>query len=138
MFGKSGKYLLLMTYWWILPFLVISLSGYSLVGHLRSYYPFFIALIITALLSLLCGRVEGKTGYWNRAGYWKKYFVLNGLYILNIFLILSVTLTLHSFGLIGYFGGDPEGSFGMLYIPSIIFYLLGGIILGAWKRFRRV
>lgn len=26
MFGKSGKYLLLMTYWWILPFFVINLS----------------------------------------------------------------------------------------------------------------
>jgi hypothetical protein len=137
MFGKSGKYLLFMTYWWILPFFVINLSEFPLLENLPSYYPFFIPFIITGIFSLCCGLVETKTGWWSRAGFWKKYFVLNGLYFLNVSLILGITLTLHDRRMFRYFGGDAEGSFILGYPWTIIFYLLAGIILGVWKHFRR-
>ena len=137
MFGKSGKYLFIMTNWWILPFFVVYLSQFPFLENLPSYYVFFIPFIITGIFSLGCGLMEAKTGWWSRAGFWKKYFALNGLYILNIFLIISVTITLHSYRMLRFFGSDPEGSFGMLYPWTIILYLLAGIILGVWKHFRR-
>jgi hypothetical protein len=137
MLGKSGKYLLIMTCWWILPFLVINLSQFPFWEHLPSYYPFFIPFIITGIFSILCGLVEAQTGWWSRAGFWKKYLVLNGLYILNIFLIIHVTITLDNYRMLRYFGGDACGSFGMLYPWTIPLYLLAGIILGVWKHFRR-
>lgn len=46
---------------------------------------------------------------------------------------MVVTLTLDYFRLVRYFGGDAAGSFGMLYIPSVMFYLLLGLILGIWR-----
>jgi hypothetical protein len=137
MLGKSGKYLFLMTYWWILPFLVISLYYFPLLENLPSYYPFFIPFIIAGIFSILCGLVETQTGWWVRAGFWKRYLVLNGLYILNIYLILHVTITLDARGMLRYFGGDAEGSFGMMYTSTIPGYLLGGIVLGVWKHFRQ-
>jgi hypothetical protein len=135
MLGKSGKYLLLMTYWWILPFLAICLFQYPLGDNLPSYYPFSIPLLSGGILSLLCGLVEAKTGWWSRAGFWKKYLILNGAYILNTILIIYVHVTLDSFRIFGYFGGDPEGGFGMLYPYPVMLYLLGGMILGVWKHF---
>jgi hypothetical protein len=137
MFGKSGKYLLLMTYWWILPFLVISLSEFPLWANLPSYYTYFIPFIITGIFSFLCGLVETQTDWWSRAGFWKRYLALNGLYISNIFLIIFVTITLHNYRMLRYFGGDAEGSFGLLYPYTIVFYLLVGIFLGLGKHFRR-
>ena len=138
MFGKSGKYLLLMTYWWILPFLVISLSQFPLLENLPSYDTYFIPFIITGIFSLICGLVERQTDWWSRAGFWKRYFALNGLYILNISLIIAVTITLHDYRLLRYFGGDAEGSFGLLYPYTIVFYLVAGIFLGLGKHLRRV
>ncbi|MDP3182131.1 MAG: hypothetical protein Q8M54_04855 [Desulfobaccales bacterium] len=116
-----------------MPFFIIALSSFSLFSHIDSYYPFFIAFIITVILSYLMGLLEKRTGYWDRSGYWGKYIILNGLYILNIALILVMTLSLDYFRLIKYFGGDAAGSFGMLYIPSVMFYLLLGLIGGIWR-----
>ncbi len=77
--------------------------------------------------------MELKINYWNRSKYWKKYLAVNGIYALNVFIIVAITITLDSFGLVGYFDGDPEGSFGMLYFPSIFFYLLLGLIIGIFR-----
>jgi hypothetical protein len=137
MLGKSGKYLLIMTCWWILPFMAINLSEYSLLENLSSYFTYFIPFIVTGIFSLLSGQVEAQTGWWSRAGFWKKYLVINGLYIVNISLIIMVTITLHDRGLLRYFGGDPEGSFGMIYPWTVPLYLLAGLILGIWHFFRR-
>lgn len=136
MLGTTGKYLLLMTWWWILPFLLINLSEFPLWENLSSYYTYFIPFIVTGIFGILCGLVEAQTGWWDRAGFWKKYLILNGLYILNIFLIISATIALHDRRVLRYFGGDPEGSFALLYPYSVILYLLAGIILGTWKSFR--
>jgi len=62
-------------------------------------------------------------------GYWGKFAALMGSYSSTIIAILIISLILSSHGMISYFGGDPEGSFGMLYIPSIVFYGVVGMVL---------
>ena len=126
-----------MTFWWMAPFLVVALANFS-PGHWpRSYVPFMVAIAVTLLLSALCNWLERRQGSWRRSGFWTRYFLLNGWYALNMVLILGVTLTLDSFRLMRYIGGDAEGSFGMLYLPSVLLYLVLGLILGlvrqVWK-----
>jgi len=133
--GKPGRYLIIMTYWWVLPFLVINLLRFPLEGHLASYGPLVIALGFPALLGLISNRLEKRYGCWRRAAFWKKYFLVNGLYALNVGLILAVVLALDYYRLVGFFGGDPEGSFGMLFLPSVIGYLCLGLVLGLARKF---
>ena len=137
MLGKPGRYLLIMTFWWIAPFLILALSRFSPARWPRSYVPFLVAVAVTLLLSALCGRLENRRGYWRRSGFGKRYFLLNGWYALNVGLILAVTLILDHFHLVGYFNGDPEGSFGMLYLPSVLLYLALGFILGVARQVRK-
>ena len=137
MLGKPGRYLLIMTFWWIAPFLLLALSRFSPALYPLSYVPFLVAIAVTLLLSALCGWLENRHGYWRRSGFGKKYFLLNAWYALNVALILALTLTLDNFHLVGYFGGDPEGSFGMLYLPSVLIYLALGFILVVARRVRK-
>jgi|WetSurMetagenome_2_1015567.scaffolds.fasta_scaffold767032_1 hypothetical protein len=137
MLGKPGRYLLIMTFWWIAPFLLVALSRFSPARWPRSYVPFLMAVTVTLLLSALCGWLENRQGSWRRSGFGKKYFLLIAWYALNVALILALTLSLDHFHLVGYFGGDPEGSFGMLYLPSVLVYLVLGFILVVARRVRK-
>jgi hypothetical protein len=137
MLAKPGRYLLIMTFWWIGPFLIMALLRSCPVRQPLSYVPFAVAVAVTLLLAALWSRLEQRYGSWGRSGFWKRYFLLNGWYALNVGLILAVTLSLDYFHLVGYFGGDPEGTFGMLYLPSVMAYLAGGAILGVATRARK-
>ena len=137
MLGKPGPYLRIRTFWWIAPFLILALSRFSPARWPLSYVPFLVAIAVTLLLSALCGWLEKRHGYWRRSGFAKRYFLLNGWYVLNVALILAVTLTLDHFHLVGYFNRSPEGSFGMLYLPSVLLYLALGLILGVARQVRK-
>jgi hypothetical protein len=137
MLGKPGRYLLIMTFWWMALFLLVALARFSPGHGPLSYVTFLVAVAVTGLLSAFCGRLENRRGYWRRSGFAKRYFLLNGWYVLNVGLILAVTLTLDHFRLVGYFNGDPEGSFGMLYLPSVLVYLVLGLILGLARQVRK-
>ena len=128
-FGRTGIYVILMTFWWILPLFVLALFRYPISVFINSYYPFFVAFIVTLLISFIVNIIETRTDYWGCSGYWKKYLIVNGVYALNVLTILVVSITLDSVGLIGFFSGDPEGSFEMLYVPSVGFYLLLGLVI---------
>jgi len=136
MLGQPGRYLLIMTFWWMAPFLLVALARFSPVHWPLSYVPFLVALVVTGFLSALCNRLETRFGAWRRSGFWTRYFLLNAWYAFNMVLILAITLTLDSFRLVGYFGGDPESSFGMLYLPSALLYLVEGLILGLVRQVR--
>jgi hypothetical protein len=137
MLGKPGRYLLIMIFWWMTPFLLVALARFSPARWPLSYVPFLVAVAVTLLLSALCGRLEQRHGYWRRSGFAPRYFLLNGWYALNVCLILAVTLSLDYLHLVGYFNGDPEGSFAMLYLPSVLLYLVGGLILGLARQVRK-
>ena len=127
-FSGPGKYLLLMT-WWIFVFFAICLFSYPVAGYLTSYIPFWVAFALTLIFSLFLNLADGAFTFWRRVGYWGKFATLMGSYSSTIIAILIISLILSSHGTISYFGGDPAGSFGMLYIPSIVFYGVIGMVL---------
>ena len=74
---------------------------------------------------------------WERTGHWGKFFILIGCYSLSVAAILAVTLVLDSYGALDYFGGDAEGSFGMLFVTSVFGYaVVGGIVCAALSAHR--
>ena len=115
--------------WWIFVFFAICLFSYPITRYLTSYIPFFVAFAVTPMFSLFLNLADSAFTFWRRIGYWGKFATLMGSYALTIIAIVIITLVLSSHGMIGYFGGDPEGSFGMLYIPSIVFYGVVGTVL---------
>lgn len=130
MVRKAGLYVMLMTLWWTAPFFCIFLFDYPLSQYLKSYVPFFILLASTVAVSLVLNIADRKFNYWNRFGYWRKYLLLCSTYAVNMGIILAIVITLDSYRLIQYFGGDPEGSIGMFFIPSVIAYFVLGLMLG--------
>ncbi len=59
------------------------------------------------------------------------------LYSINMIAILVIALSLSHFRLLEYFGGDPEGSIGMLFIPTIVGYFLLGfayVFITDWSK----
>lgn len=114
--------------WWVIPFFVTAFLSYPFRSYLSSYLHFLIAFGVPSIFALILNAVEAKYRFWKDTGHWGRLGWLTGSYAVVILIVLIITLTLDSYGLIGYFGGDPEGSFGMLYLPSFVFYLLVGAI----------
>ena len=57
-----------------------------------------------------------------------RYLIISIAYTANMTIILKITFYLRSELILDYFGGDPEGSIGMVFIPSIYgYYVLGAI-----------
>jgi len=123
-----GLYLILMT-WWIVVFFVIALFSYPVTSYLSSYLPFFIAFVVILASGIVLNIMETKFFFWRDMGHWGRFLMLTGSYAVAIIVILVITMILDSYRLVGYFRGDPEGSFGMLYVSSVIFYLLAGVIV---------
>ena len=123
-----GKYLLLMT-WWIFVFFAICLFSYPVTRYLTSYIPFFVAFAVTLMFSLLLNLVDGTFTFYRKMDSWGKFATLMISYASTVIVSLIITMVLSSHGMIDYFGGDPEGSFGMLYIPSIVFYGVVGMVV---------
>lgn len=135
-FTGPGKYLLLMTSW-IFVFFVICLCSYPVIRFLTSYLAFFIPLALTLIFSLFLNLADSTFAFWKRIKSWGKLGILLGSYTSVVITSLIITLVLSDHGMIDYFDGDPEGSFGMLYIPSIIFYTISGTVLVIARRRRR-
>jgi len=127
---KPGICLMLMG-WWIVPFFILALASFPLHHHVSSYIPFFLAFAVLAASGAALNVLDGRVGFWERMRKWGRFLVIASSYTATIVVILIVTVVLDDFGLIAYFGGDATGSFGMLYIPSIIFYIIGGAMLTA-------
>jgi hypothetical protein len=82
--------------------------------------------IVTFLLNL-----------WSNRKLWQKYLILGFAYTANIAAILTVYFSTDTWVQYEYFGGDPEGSFGMLFIPSVILYaIIGGILIASISVYR--
>jgi hypothetical protein len=131
---KPGTYLLLMA-WWIVPFFILALASYPVGAYLTSYVPFLAAFVIIPVCAFILAGLDARLEFWERFGFWKRYFVLTGAYALTMVIVLAVTVTLDFYGLAGYFRGDAAGSFGMLYIPSVVFYFVSGALFCAAASF---
>ena len=69
--------------------------------------------------------------FWSHRRLWGRFVILATAYTVVIGASLVFTCVLDSYRLVAYFGGDAEGSFGLLYFPSIVFYwLVGAVVCG--------
>ena len=127
-FRNPGIYLAIMG-WWIMPFFGSSLARYPVTAYFSSYVPFLLVFFSIAVSGIILWRMNIKNGFWNRSGHWRRFSILWGTYALSISVALAITLILDSYNMIAYFGGCAAGSFGMLYIPSIVLYFIFGILL---------
>lgn len=133
----SGIALICMTLWWVIPFFVIDLFSHPLSSHVTSHLLYIIVILISLIFAYLLSVIDAKKNLWGRSAYWGKYLLLCGAYALQMIAILIVVLSLDEYRLIGYFGRDPESSVGMLFVPSILAYILLGAILGAALMFTK-
>jgi hypothetical protein len=137
---NPGLCLALMS-WWIIPFLAASVLTHPISEYPRSYLLFLIALGGIVSFAGALNVINLRWQVWGKMGHWGKFLILSGCYTLSVAAILAVTLVLDSYGALDYFGGDAEGSFGMLFIPSVLgYFVLGGIacaVLSAHRTLRK-
>jgi len=108
-----------MSLWWVVPFFVAAVVRYPITTNMSSYIPF---AVITATTALSCIAVATVAKKYRAKNHWRTYIILNTTYAANVAAAMALTIALDSIGAVTYFGGDAAGSFGMLYIPSILFY----------------
>ena len=128
MLRGPGKYLLAMI-WWILVFFFLRLYSYPFRDYLSSYLVFFIPLAFTVAVGFILNLFESKFRFWSTRSHWGRCFIITSAYTGAIGASLIITIVLDSRNLVAYFGGDPEGSFGVLYVPSIVFYWIAGAVV---------
>lgn len=127
-FKNPGLYLFLMG-WWIIPFFVIELASHPVNKYFSSYVPFFIAFVVLGASGYVLGLLNGSFGFWTRYNVWKRFGLLVGVYALSVILIVVLVIILDAYHLVAYFGGDAGGSFGLLFIPSIVVNIVLGMII---------
>ncbi len=122
-----GLYLLLLFYPWLLPLLLLF--------ALSDDMDFEVAAFTRTLLMCTClaaglSAIDRLRPFWFRLNYWSKYFILGGGYTLVIFWVML------SLG--PYTGeGDAAGSPLLLFYPSVLLVLGGGLLIGLMLGVRR-
>lgn len=132
---KNPVFYFILMSWWIILFFIFALLSYPVGKYFSSYLPFFISFAVIAVYAFFLSFLNSKFNFWERYGHWKRFFVLIGTYSITIISILIIVVTLDSNGLIQYFGGDAGGSFGLLFLPSIILYFILGVLVSGVKTF---
>jgi hypothetical protein len=132
---------MLMTLWWAVPAFFIQLQNYQFNKYLSSYIIYYVIFGITLVYGVLLTK-DKKAQKWKELSIRQKFFWLCSRYAINIALMLLCVGVLSHFHLLDYFGSDPEGSIGMLFVPSALAYFLPGLLVcflmdwGKWIRER--
>ncbi len=128
-----------MMFWWSIPALVIQLQHYQFNKYTSSYIIYYVIFGITLVYGALLTK-DKKAQTWEELSIRQKFFWLCSRYAINIALMLLCVAGLSHFHLLDYFGSDPEGSIGMLFVPSALAYFLPGLLVfflvDWWKRIR--
>jgi len=127
---RPGYWIIVLTFWWVLPFFISHLFRHSIEEYLNSYYLYFIVFGTTLLFSLLVNLLDIFSKFYREAGYWRKYFIVCGIYAIHMIATLIISFVLDPVLDIEYFDSCPAGSFGMLFIPSIGANFILGALLG--------
>jgi hypothetical protein len=108
---------------WVLPGFVISYYRYpSFTRYFASFIPFFISFASALIVGLILLLLNIFIFRWEDYDIGKKYFIIIGAYFSIYPVFMGLLFFLQSRVTIGYFGSDPEGSWFMLYCPSMIVY----------------
>jgi len=128
-FRRHPGVLLLAMMSWIAPFLALDLFSHSVMADAASFVPYWVVGGFAVTGILLLEFLEHRLRIWSQRGLWGKFVVAMSAYSVVIGASLTVTVLLDAFGYVAYFGGDAGGSFGLLYVPSVIlFWVVGGVI----------
>jgi len=116
---------------WFIPLGGAHLLRYPLVAYWDSHLLYMVLLAAAFLVLLGMNALDLATDFWRRAALWLRILILCGGYAFMTACNLTVLLTLDAVGILHYYGGDPEGSAGMLLMPSAFLWLiLGGVSSG--------
>jgi hypothetical protein len=138
---KPAIYMMLMTLWWAVPAFLIQLQHYQFNKYPSSYIIYYVIFGVTLVFGALL-IIDKKAQKWEELSIRQKFFWLCSRYGINIGLMLLLVGVLSHFHLIDYFESDPEGSIGMLFVPSALAYFLPGLLVcflidwGKWIRER--
>jgi ABC-type xylose transport system permease subunit len=117
-------------WWWVAPFLIVDLYRKPPNTDLWPHLPFWITILCVLLLGAILSLANRRLGYWDQVGHWGKCAFLVSGYCASLLLTLGIIVFLG-----GLEGGspksDPEGSFGMLMIPSALAYIVIGALICA-------
>ncbi len=127
---RPGYWIIVLTFWWLLPFFILCLLRYPIKEYLNSYYLYFIVFGTTLLFSLLVNLLDIFFKFYREGGYWRKYFIVCGIYVIHMIATLIVYFRLEPVLHIDHFDSCPAGSVGMLFMPSIGANLILGALLG--------
>ncbi len=125
MLRGPAKHLVIMI-WWILLSFFLHVFSYPLQGYLSSYLVYFIPFGFVLGVAVLLNLCEWRLRLWSNSKHWGRLLILGTAYTVAIGASLVVTISLNSRGAVAYFGGDAEGSIGLFYLPSIVFYWIAG------------
>ena len=113
----------LLCYFWLFLFFAFALITEDL-GDEKSFRSYWIALRwVFAVAGLFW--IAGASGFWLKPHGLLKALIIVSAFFLTTGVILYATMAAQFSGQISYFGGDPEGSIGMLYLPLLA---LSGIV----------
>ncbi len=120
---------LILLWWWIAPFLVVDLFRHSEFRHILGFWPYVATVIVVGLCAAALQAAERRALFWSHTGRWGRFAILICCYGTSVIAVLTVILILYNYGAPIHFNGDPEGSFGMLLIPSIVGYATIGVVV---------
>jgi hypothetical protein len=130
--------LLAMTLWWTVPAFILELLAHPFREYFSSHLQYLITIAMCLIWSLVLGIVDAANPLWQKSGYWGRFILVWVFYLLQMTTTLAVFLSLVSSRTIDYYGADPEGSIGMLFLPSVAFYFLLGLGAGTLLELARL
>ncbi len=135
--------MLAMTLWWVLPLFAVNIMAHPFLLNLHSHLLYIVIIVFSVSAAITLSAVRAATNVWDDATNWGRYHLLCTAYTIQMIVTLLIVLVLDAFRLIGYYGGGPEVSVEMLFIPSALLYLVLGVFvrwsckIGDWIRERQ-
>lgn len=143
LFRHPGVTMLAMTLWWVLPLFAVNIMAHPFLPHLQSHLLYIVIIMFSVSAAISLSTVRTTTNVWGDATNWGRYHLLCTAYTIQMIVTLLIVLVLDAFRLIGHYGGGPEVSVEMLFIPSALLYFVLGVFVrwgcnvGNWIRQRQ-
>jgi len=111
---------------WSLPFALFAIvSEPTEFKYHMHHFWFFISPV---LIGFLINNNSKLYSVWLRSDLWWRIIFLNAAYIISS--IITFALFISEIGSSGYYGGDGGGSYVLLLFPSVILYIIVGLLIG--------
>jgi hypothetical protein len=135
-----GLHLMGMASWVVLTFIAsVVVCGPLWGAYWNSFVEYYVVFAVFLSAAALMTFLEWTLEIWARHGFLVRWLYLLGFYAAGFPAILKLSSFLDSCGIkIEYFGSDPEGSFMMLYLPTLVLYSVVGFVFWVLRSGLRV